>query len=91
MPDTIKPEQWPVQSQPTHRKCKGDKTGDKWAADMKQVSIWLANKARNKQPEQWPSTTNVSDSCKWNDSDGVCWWHWTDHYVVETYAMTSKY
>ena len=54
MPDTIKPEQWPVQSQSTHRKCKGDKTSDKWAADMKQVSIWLANKARNKQPEQWP-------------------------------------
>ena len=35
MPDIIKPEQWPVQSQPTHRKCKGDKIGDTCAADMK--------------------------------------------------------
>ena len=48
VPDTIKPEQWPVQSQPTHCKCKGDKTGDTCAADFKQISIWLANKAWNK-------------------------------------------
>ena len=48
MPDTIKPEQCPVQSQPTHRKDKGDKTSDTCAADMKQISIWLANKAHNK-------------------------------------------
>ena len=38
-----------VQSQPTHRKCKGYKTGDTCAADMNQISIWLANKAGNKQ------------------------------------------
>ena len=37
-----------VQSQPTHRKCKGYKTGDTCAADMNQISIWLANKAGNK-------------------------------------------
>ena len=37
------------------------------------------------------STANVSGSCKRNDTDGVCWWHWTDQYVVETCAMTSKY
>ena len=43
MLDTIKPEQWPIQSQPTHRKCKGDETGD-----MKQISTWLASKAENK-------------------------------------------
>ena len=48
VPDTIKPKQCPVQSQPTHRKDKGDKTSDTCAADMKQISIWLANKAHNK-------------------------------------------
>ena len=48
MPDTIKPEQRPFQNLPTHRKCKGDKTGDTCAPDMKQISIWLANKAGNK-------------------------------------------
>ena len=48
MPDTIKPKQWPVQSHPTHGKWKEDKTGDTCAADMKQTSIWLANKAGKK-------------------------------------------
>ena len=47
----MKLEQWPVQSQSTHRKCKGDKTCDICAADMKQISVWLANKVGNKQPE----------------------------------------
>ena len=47
MSDTIKPEQRPVQSQPTHRKCKGEETGDTRAADIK-ISEWLANKAGNK-------------------------------------------
>ena len=51
MSDTIKLEQWPVQSQLTHHKFKGDKTGDTCAADMKQISIWLANKAGNKNQE----------------------------------------
>ena len=51
MPETIKLEQWPVQSQPTHRKCKGDETGDAYAATIKQISIWLANKAVNKITE----------------------------------------
>ena len=32
-------------------KCKGDETSDT-CADMKQISIWLANKAGNKYPEQ---------------------------------------
>ena len=50
MPDTIKPEQRPIQSQPTHHKYKGDKTDYTCAADMKQylVSISLANKAGKK-------------------------------------------
>ena len=48
MPDTIKLEQWPVQSQQTHRKCKGEETGSSCAADMKEINIWLANKAGNK-------------------------------------------
>ena len=37
------------------------------------------------------STANELLSCKQNDSDVVCWWHCTDHYIVETYVMTSKY
>ena len=37
----IKPEQWPLQSQPAHCKCKWDKTGDTCVADMKQIrSLW---------------------------------------------------
>ena len=72
MPDTIKPE---VQNQPTHRKCKGDETGDTCAADMKKISIWLANNTVNKITEIMTcskSTANASGSCKRNDTDGVC-------------------
>ena len=36
------------------------------------------------------STANASRSCKRNDTDGVSWWHWTDYYIVETYAMISN-
>ena len=48
MPETMKLEQWPAQSQPTHHKCKEDGSGDTCATEMKQISIWLANKAGNK-------------------------------------------
>ena len=48
MPNAIKPEQWPVQSQSTHCKCKGEKSGDICTVDMKQISIWLTNKGGNK-------------------------------------------
>ena len=48
MPDTIKLKQWHVQGQPTHHEFKGDKTDDTCAADMKEISIWLANNAGNK-------------------------------------------
>ena len=49
MSDGIKLEQWPVQSQPTHHKCNGDKISDAiGAADMRQIRIWLANRAGNK-------------------------------------------
>ena len=34
-------------NQPTLRTYKGDENGDTCAADMKQISIWLANKAGN--------------------------------------------
>ena len=44
----MKSEQWPDQSQPTQPKFKGDKTVDTCAADMKQITIWLANKSGNK-------------------------------------------
>ena len=37
--------------QATHRKCKEGETGDTCASDMKQISIWLANKAGNKYQE----------------------------------------
>ena len=59
---------------------------------MKQISISLANKLGKQITgimTSSKSTANASRSCKRNDTDGVCWWHWTDHYIVETYAMTS--
>ena len=33
---------------------------------------------------------NAVGPCKWNDANDVCWWHWTDHYVIESYAVTCK-
>ena len=79
---------------PTHRKCKEDGTSDTGATDMKQISIWFGKQGRKqitKIINCSKSTENASRSCKRNDTDGVCWWHWTDHYIVETYAITSKY
>ena len=77
MPDTVKLEQWPVQSQPTHRKCKGDETGDTSAADMKQ---YLVSQQGRKQITRTmacsKSTANASGSCKQNDTNVLCWWHW---------------
>ena len=73
---------------------KQDNTNGTCAADLEQIIIWLANNTVNKITEIMTcskSTVNASGSCKRNDTDGVYWWHWTDHYVVETYAMTSKY
>ena len=37
------------------------------------------------------STANASGSWRRNDTEGICWWHWRDHYVVKTYVMTSKH
>ena len=64
------------------------------AANMEQIIIWLANNTANKITEIMTcskSTANASGSCKQSNTHCVCWWHWTDHCVVETYAMTSKY
>ena len=64
------------------------------AADVKQIFIPLANNAENEITEIMncsKSTANSSGSCKRNDTDVICWWHWTDHYIVETHAMTNKY
>ena len=64
------------------------------AAVVEQISIPLTNNVVNEITEIMTcskSTANASGSCKRKDADGVCWWHWTDHYIVETYAMTSKY
>ena len=73
---------------------KQDSTNDTCATDLEQIIIWLANNTVNKITEIMTcskSTVNASVSCKQNDTDGVYWWHWADHHVVETYAMTSKY
>ena len=98
MPDTIKAEQQPVQSQLTHRKCKGHKTGDTYAADIKQISIWLANEAKINNHERSNRNNGlfkVNSQCievKQTKRHRWCvLMTLTDHYVVETYATTSKY
>ena len=61
------------------------------AAYVKQIFIPLANNAENEITEIMncsKSTANSSGLCKRNDTGGVCWWHWTHHYIVETHAMT---
>ena len=73
---------------------KQDNTNRTCAADVEQIIIWLANNAVNKITEKMTCskwTANASGSYKRNDTNGVCRWRWTDHYVVETYAMTSKF
>ena len=93
VPDTTKPEQW------HNCKYKGDK--NRWhMCCWHEKNQYLVRKQGRKQTTMKQiirtmicskSRANVSGSCKRNDTDSVCWWHWTDHYVVETYAMTSKY
>ena len=73
---------------------KQNNTNNTCTADLEQIIIWLANNTVNKITERMTcskSTVNASRSCKRNNTDGVYWRHWTDHYVVETYPMTSKY
>ena len=73
---------------------KKDNTNDTCAADLEKIIIGLANNTVNKITEIMTcsmSTVNALGSCKWNDTDSIYWWHWTGHYVIETYAMTSKY
>ena len=65
-----------------------------YAAVVEQISMPLANNSENEITETMTcsrSTANALGSCKRNDTDGVCWRHRTDHYLVETYAMTNKY
>ena len=72
---------------------KQDNSNNTCAADLEQI-ICLANNTLNEITEIMTcskSTVNPSGSCKRNDTDGVFWWHWVNHYVVESYAMTSKY
>ena len=48
MPETIKPEQWSVQNQQlTHHSTQGEDTSHTCAADMEQISIWLAKNTGN--------------------------------------------
>ena len=73
---------------------KQDNTNDTCAADVEHMIIWLANNTVNKIIQIMTCsklTENALGSYKRNNTDGVYWWHWTDHYVVETYAITSKY
>ena len=77
---------------------KQDNSNGTCAADVVQIIIRLISNTVNKITEIMTcskSTANTSGSCKQNIIDSVCnsayWWHWTDHYVVETYTMTSKY
>ena len=93
MPETLKPEQWPVQSQPTHRKCKGDE--NQWhMCYWHETNQCLVSKQGRKQIT---GTITYSKSAakmlglrKQDNTNGVCWWHSTDHYVVEKYVMFSK-
>ena len=76
------------------RLSKQDNTYGTWVADMEQIIIWLGNNTGNKITKIMTcskSTVNALGSYKRNDTDGIYWWHWTDHYLLETYAMTSKY
>ena len=69
-------------------------TNSTCVADVEEIIIRLANDAVNKIIKIMAcsiSTTNSSGSCQRNDTYGACWWHWTDHYILETYAMTGKY
>ena len=76
MPETTKREQRPIKSQTTHRKCKGDGTGDLCATDMKKFSIWLANKAGSKITEiardQFKVATNALGLRKQDNTNGIC-------------------
>ena len=50
---------WPVESQSTHRKCKGEENGD----DIKQIIIWLAKQGRKQiTRKQITGTTTCSKS-----------------------------
>ena len=73
---------------------KQDNTSNTCATDLEQIIILLANITVNKITEIITcskSTVNASGSCKQNDTKCVYWWYCIDLYVVETYAMTSKY
>ena len=73
---------------------KRDNTNGTCINDLELIIICLTNNTVNKIIEIMTcskSTTNELGSWKRNDTDGVCEWQWTDHYVAETYAMTSKY
>ena len=54
---------------------KQDNTNSTFAADVKQIIIWLANKTVNKITEIMTcsnSTANASGLCKRNDTDAAC-------------------
>ena len=80
MPDTVKPEQWPVQSQPTHRKYKRDETGDLYTADMKQYQYPVSKQVRKKITRKQITGTmicsksagNVLGLSKQNNTKGTC-------------------
>ena len=89
MPEKRKLEQWPVQSQPTHHKM----TPMVRAADMEQIFIQLANIAEKEITEIITcsnSSANASRPCKRNNTNGVCWWHWTVKRTQKTKACAKQ-
>ena len=81
MPNTTTPEQWPVQSQPTHRKCKGDGTRDH------ELLTWKKSVSGNRK--QITGTVTCSKSaddvlglCKQDNTNGLCCWRWANPYPL---------
>ena len=63
-------------------------------ADVEQIFISLANNAKNEIIGIINCSKFIANSSalwKQNETDVVSWWHWSDHYIVETYAMPNKY
>ena len=68
-----------------------DSINDTCPADVEHIIIWLAKKQHSKKNNLNSNLFKANRQWKRNNTNGVCCWHWTDHYVVETYVMTSKY
>ena len=73
---------------------KQDNSNDTCAADLEQIIIWLANSTITKITETMTCSKSTFNALGLRKSKQHRWCiliHWTDHYIVETYAMTSKH